>query len=418
MGYLSVKHFMSFSRPAWWSFFLFKAASLLVQAVACRLAKHLMVLIVAAVPSFSAHALVPSAPQLAAGSYILIDANSGHVIVEQMADAQMPPASLTKIMTAFIVSTELEKSTVSLEDEVPISVKAWKMGGSKMFIREGTNVLLGDLLKGVIIQSGNDASIAIAEFIGGSEDGFAELMNQQAFLLGMNNSYFQNATGWPAEGHFSTARDMSKLAQALILRFPDHYGLYSEKEFTYNDITQPNRNGLLWRDRYVDGIKTGHTDEAGYCLVASAEKDGMRLISVVMNTKSVKAREQETQKLLSYGFRYFETHEIYPAAQVLTEARVWGGEQEQFSLGLAEPLVLTIPRGKKPELEAIMEIDREILAPVVEGQSYGVLKVKLDGELIQRRQLVAQSNIAQSGFISRTIDQIVLAVRGLLGMES
>ena len=366
----------------------------------------------------STQALIPSPPQLAAGSYILIDADSGRVIVEYAADEQLPPASLTKIMTGYIVLSELEKETVDLKDPVPVSVKAWKMGGSKMFIREGTEVGLGELLKGVIIQSGNDASVAIAEFIGGSESGFAELMNQQAFMLGMNNSYFLNATGWPAEGHFSTARDMSKLARALIQRYPEHYGLYSEKEFTYNNITQANRNGLLWRDRYVDGMKTGHTEEAGYCLVASAKRDDMRLISVVMNTSSAKAREQETQKLLSYGFRYYETHELYSAGENLVEARVWGGAEEAFTLGLAEPLVITIPRGKKAELDAVMEIDREIVAPIKEGASYGVLKVVLDGELVERRQLVAMHTVEEAGFISRGWDQLVLTFRGLLGMES
>ena len=365
----------------------------------------------------SVSALIPSPPQLAAGSYILIDADSGKVIAEHMADKHLPPASLTKILTAYIVSSEVEKSTIAMDDRVPISVKAWKMGGSKMFIREGTSVELSDLLKGIIIQSGNDASVALAEYIGGSEEGFVELMNQQAFLLGMKNSYFQNSTGWPAEGHYSTARDMSLLAQALVKRFPEHYALYSQKEFTFNEISQDNRNGLLWRDRYVDGIKTGHTEEAGYCLVASAKKDGMRLISVVMDTKSAKAREQETQKLMSYGFRFYETHEIYPATAQLTQARIWGGQQEQLALGLAEPLVLTIPRGRKPELEAIMEIDNEIFAPIEEGSSYGVLKVRLDGELIVRKPLVAKVSIESSGFFSRSWDQLVVSARSLIGLE-
>lgn len=363
-------------------------------------------------------AIVPSPPQVAAGSYILLDANSGHVIAESMADEQLPPASLTKIMTVFLAFSEIQKGTVTLSDEVPISVKAWKMGGSKMFVREGTDVPLQELLKGVVIQSGNDASVAVAEYIGASEQGFAELMNQQAFVLGMNNSYFQNATGWPADGHFSTARDMSILARELVTRFPEQYGLYSQKEYTYNDITQANRNGLLWRDRYVDGIKTGHTEEAGYCLVASAEKDGMRLISVVMNTKSAKAREQETQKLLRYGFRYFETHALYEAGYKLTDAMVWGGEAETVGLMLDEPLTLTIPRGERESLEAVMEIDKEILAPVKRGDSFGVLKIMLNGELIERRPLLALNSVEQSGFFSRSWDQLVLMARGLLGLES
>ena len=381
-------------------------------------ARFLVCLSLAFLISAPVSAMVPSPPQVAAGSYILIDAQSGHVIAESMADEQLPPASLTKIMTVFLAFSEIEKGTVTLGDDVPISVKAWKMGGSKMFVREGTDVPLQELLKGVVIQSGNDASVAVAEYIGASEEGFAELMNQQAFVLGMNNTYFQNATGWPADGHFSTARDMSILARELITRFPDQYGLYSQKEYTYNEITQANRNGLLWRDRYVDGIKTGHTKEAGYCLVASAKKDGMRLISVVMDTKSAKAREQETQKLLRYGFRYYETHDLYDAGYKLADAVIWGGEVESVGLMLEKPLTLTIPRGERENLEAIMEIDKEIIAPVKKGESFGVLKVMLNGELIERRPLLALNSVEESGFFSRSWDQLVLMARGLLGLES
>ncbi len=369
-----------------------------------------------AVFSTWANALIPSPPQLAASSYLLIDADSGKVLVEYQADQQLPPASLTKIMTAYIVSSEIARGSVAESDMVPISVKAWKMGGSRMFIREGSEVLLKDLLKGVIIQSGNDASVALAEYVAGSEESFAEVMNQQAYLLGMNGTHYENATGWPAEGHFSTARDMSKLALALINDFPEHYKLYSEKEFSYNDISQANRNGLLWRDKSVDGIKTGHTEDAGYCLVASAERDGMRLISVVMGTTSSKAREQETQKLLTYGFRYFETHKIYDADTVLADAKIWAGESDSIGLSLEKPLILTIPRGKKSELEAVLEIDSEILAPVETGESFGVLKVNLDGELIERRPLVAVAAVEQAGLFSRLWDQLVLLIRGLLGM--
>ena len=390
--------------------------SCLVRA-AGRSARMKMAGLLAICLSGASQALIPSAPQLAASSYLLIDADSGKVIVEHQADQQLPPASLTKIMTAYIVSSEIARGTISESDTVPISVKAWKMGGSRMFVREGTEVPLKDLLKGVIIQSGNDASVALAEYVAGSEEAFAEVMNQQAYLLKMNGTHFENATGWPAEGHFSTARDLSKLALALINDFPDHYRFYAEKEFTYNDITQANRNGLLWRDKSVDGIKTGHTEDAGYCLVSSAERDGMRLISVVMGTASSKAREQETQKLLTYGFRYFETHNIYDASEVLAEARVWGGKAESVGLTLENPLVLTIPRGRKGELDAVMEIDREIVAPIVSGEDFGVLKVSLDGEVIERRPLVAAQNVEQAGLFSRLWDRLVLFVRGLLGLE-
>lgn len=367
--------------------------------------------------SKAAFGFVPSAPQLAASSYLLIDANSGKVLVEYQADQQLPPASLTKIMTAYIAFSELERGSISEEDSVPISVKAWKMGGSKMFIREGTQVKFGDLLKGMIIQSGNDASVAIAEHIAGSEEGFSELMNQQASLLGMRGTYFRNSTGWPAENHLSTARDLSSLALALISDFSKYYWLYSEKEYTYNDITQANRNGLLWSDKSADGIKTGYTDEAKYCLVASAERDGMRLISVVMGTKNSKAREQETQKLFTYGFRYFETHQVYEQGANLTEAKVWGGKEGTLRLTLEQPLILTIPRGKQGELDAVMEIDNEIVAPVEAGGSYGVLKVSLDGEVIERRPLIAAQSIEQAGLFSRLWDSLVLMVRGLLGLN-
>lgn len=362
--------------------------------------------------------LMPAAPQLNASSYILVDANSGKVIVEQNADQPLPPASLTKIMSGFMVYSELDKGSIKLDDQVPISVKAWKMGGSRMFIREGTDVTLSDLLRGVIIQSGNDATVALAEYVAGDESAFADMMNQQAQQLGMTNSYFRNSTGWPAEGHVSTARDMSTLANALIKRFPEHYRLYSEKEFTYNNITQSNRNGLLWRDQSVDGMKTGHTDEAGYCLVASAKRNDMRLISVVMGTNSKRAREQETQKLLSYGFRYYETHALYGSDEEISAARVWAGDSETFSLVLNEPLTVTIPRGRKDDLQATVEIDREIIAPVTAGDVYGSLILKLDDTLLERRDLVAASAVEEAGLVARLWDQLVLFVRGILGMAS
>jgi len=362
--------------------------------------------------------LMPAPPQLTASSYLLIDARSGKVIVENNADQPLPPASLTKIMSGYIVSSELEKGSVKPDDSVPVSVKAWKMGGSRMFIREGTEVNLMDLLRGVIIQSGNDATVALAEYIAGDEAAFADMMNQQAQQLGMTHSHFKNATGWPAEGHVSTARDMSILARALIERFPEHYALYSEKEFAFNNITQSNRNGLLWRDQNVDGIKTGHTEEAGYCLVASANRNNMRLISVVMGTKSSRSREQETQKLLAYGFRYYETHALYASGEEISGARVWAGKDKTFSLVLNEPLTVTIPRGRKDDLQASVEVDREILAPVQAGDIYGSLILKLDETLLERRDLVAASSVEQAGLFSRLWDQLVLFVRGILGLAS
>lgn len=268
---------------------------------------------------------VPSAPSLAASSYLLIDGRSGTVIVESNSDEPLPPASLTKLMTAYLIEKELKSGAISMDDQVPVSVKAWKTEGSRMFIREGTQVSVSDLLKGIIIQSGNDASVAMAEYLAGSEPAFAELMTAEAASLGMNSTQYFNATGLPAEGHLTTARDLATLAREIIYTHPDLYSLYSERSFTYNDIKQNNRNRLLWRDPSVDGLKTGHTSEAGYCLVASAVRNDMRLISVVMGTSSSQAREQETSKLLNYGFRFFEGVDLFKAGQVLdTTARVWG----------------------------------------------------------------------------------------------
>ena len=268
--------------------------------------------------------IIPSPPQLAAAGYLLVDADTGHVIVEHNSKQRLPPASLTKIMTSYIASSVIKLGTLRLEEEVNISEKAWRMEGSRMFIQEGTQVTVGDLLKGIIIQSGNDASVALAEHIAGAEDAFADVMNQQAQVLGMSDSHFMNATGLPDENHYTTASDLAKLTKALIVDYPEHYKLYSEKYFTFNDIRQPNRNQLLWRDKSVDGVKTGHTDAAGYCLVASAERDGMRLISVVMGTESEQARATESQKLLTYGFRYYETIRLYEASTSLKTVKVWG----------------------------------------------------------------------------------------------
>ena len=344
-------------------------------------------------------------------------ANSGKVIVESNADQRLSPASLTKMMTGYIASAEITKQTISAEDMVPISVKAWRMQGSKMFIREGTSVPVRELLKGVIIQSGNDASVALAEFIAGDEMAFSEIMNQQAQLLGMTQTEFKNSTGWPAEGHLTTARDLTILAARLIKDFPDHYALYSQKEFTYNDITQLNRNGLLWRDASVDGLKTGWTEEAGYCLVASAQKNGMRLVSVVMGAKSERAREQETQKLLSYGFRYYETHTLYEMGQVVNSSQLWAGLEKYFDLVVEDDIILTIPRGERDLLEVSIEVDKNIVAPVIAGQSYGVLNIKKGDELLIQRNIVAAKDVDSAGFLLRLWDLIILFFRGVLGFS-
>jgi D-alanyl-D-alanine carboxypeptidase (penicillin-binding protein 5/6) len=358
-------------------------------------------------------ALIPSAPQVSASSYILMDATSGDILIAEDSHKRLPPASLTKMMTAYIVEHEVAEGRINLYDQVPISVKAWKTGGSKMFIKEGTKVVLEDLLKGVVIQSGNDASIALAEYVAGSESAFADIMNQQAKLLGMKDTNFENSTGLPSENHYTTAFDLALLAQAIIMNYPEQYLMYAEKYFTYNSIRQPNRNRLLWRDKSVDGLKTGHTEEAGYCLVSSAERDGMRLISVVMGTNSENARAQESQKLLNYGFRYFETHNLYNAGASLIESTVWLGLASKVQLGLAKEVIITIPRGQKDALKAELLVDPIVKAPLTVGQKLGQLEVTLKGEIIVSEPLVALEPVPEAGFFKRLWDSIKLFFIGL-----
>lgn len=367
------------------------------------------------VSAFAESEFIPSAPQIAATAYIVMDADTGKVILEQSSKEQFAPASLTKMMTSYIVEYELNKGNVSKGDQVLVSEKAWRTEGSRMFIKEGTQVSLEDLLRGIIIQSGNDASVAVAEHIAGSESAFADLMNQHAELLGMKNSHFANATGLPADGHVSTAEDLAILARAIISEFPEQYGVYAEKYFTYNGIRQPNRNKLLWRDHTVDGLKTGHTEEAGYCLVASAKREGMRLISVVLGTKSEEARAQESQKLLAYAFRYYRTHKLYGADEVLSSAQVWGGQTDQVKLGLKEALAVTIPRGQAEALQATMDVDQVINAPVVKGQEYGVVRVTLEGQEVTTVPLVALEDIEEGGFVKRVWHAIVRFFSSLIG---
>ncbi|TBW56209.1 D-alanyl-D-alanine carboxypeptidase [Marinobacter halodurans] len=352
--------------------------------------------------------LIPSPPQIAATSYVLMDAASGHIIVQGNSDERLPPASLTKMMTAYIVERELSEGRISMSDEVPISVHAWRTGGSRMFVKEGSRVTVKNLLHGLIIQSGNDASVALAEYVAGSEGAFADIMNQQAQILGMKNTHFMNATGLPHDDHYSSAHDLALLARAIINDYPDNYSIYSQKYFTYNDIRQPNRNSLLWRDPSVDGLKTGHTEAAGYCLVASAKRDDMRLIGVVMGTKSENARAQEVQKLLNYGFRYYETHSLFKAGQPLKDATVWGGKKESIQVGLANDAIVTIPRGTKDSLESVMDIDSVIKAPVKAGQELGQVRVTLNGQEVLKRPVVALEAVDEGGFFKRIWDAIKL----------
>lgn len=357
--------------------------------------------------------LIPSPPSLAASSWLLMDADTGKVLVSHNADERLPPASLTKLMTAYLVEHELSRGNIDRDDQVLVSEKAWRTGGSRMFIQEGSQVSVDQLLQGVIIQSGNDASVALAEHIAGGESAFADLMNQQADRMGMVNTHFANATGLPHENHYSSAHDLALLARHIINDYPEQYKVYAEKEYTYNDIRQPNRNRLLWRDSSVDGLKTGHTEAAGYCLVASAKRDDMRLISVVMGTDSDEARAQESQKLLSYGFRFYETMELYPQGAVLASPRIWGGEKNNLRLGVDREVRMTVPRGRGEELAARLNLPASIEAPVEAGARLGTLEIKLGDEVIGERPLVALESIDQGGIFKRLLDSVRRFISGL-----
>ncbi len=354
---------------------------------------------------------IPNPPALDADSYFLIDYDSGRVLAEKEPDKRIEPASITKLMTAYLVDKAIADGDIALDEMVTISEKAWRMKGSKMFVEVGKKVTVEDLLKGLIIQSGNDASVALAEHIAGTESAFAGYMNHQAKLLGMTNTNFVNATGWPHEDHYSSARDIAILTAAVIRDFPESYRFYKEREYTFNKIRQFNRNRLLWHDETVDGVKTGHTEAAGFCLVASAERGDMRLISVVLGADSDKSRTQSSQSLLNYGFRFFETHRLYRAEEVLKTTRIWYGEQEQVGLGVGRDIYVTIPRGRYRELDASMEIDSEISAPIARGQDLGVVNIRLDDELMLSEKIVAMQDIAEGSLLVRAMDSIKLMFR-------
>ncbi len=363
----------------------------------------------------AAQAIIPRPPNVAASSYILMDARTGHIIVEENADESLPPASLTKIMTAYIAAEEIQLNNLTWEDPVHISEKAWRMEGSKMFVGVDTQVSLEDLMRGIIIQSGNDASVAVAEHIAGSEDAFADMMNQYAEVLGMTNSFFMNSSGLDTDLYYNrmSARDLAILARATIQNHPEHYAMYAEREFTYNGIRQPNRNSLLFRDRNVDGMKTGWTEAAGFCLVASAERDGMRLITVVMGTESEDARAIETQKLLTYGFRYYETHKLYDANQPVSNVRVWSGEQGAVDLGIRDEVYITIPRGQAEAMSASMELDEVITAPLEQGQVMGTINVVMEDDLLYQGEVIALQAVDRAGIFKRFIDWLTLMFTNL-----
>ncbi|UCB54431.1 MAG: D-alanyl-D-alanine carboxypeptidase [Thiotrichales bacterium] len=359
------------------------------------------------VSTASAAVPIPAPPQVSAKNFILVDAHSGHVLAEKEADVQVEPASITKLMTSYVIYHEFAQGRLSMEDMVTISEKAWRMGGSRMYVEVDKQVSVHDLMKGLIIQSGNDATVALAEHVAGSEQAFVDLMNQYASKLGMSNTYFANSTGWPAEGHLTSARDIATLALAVIQEFPEHYAWYKEKVFTYNNIKQYNRNKLLWSDASVDGIKTGHTESAGYCLVSSAVRSDMRLIAVVLGTESEKARASVSQSLLNYGFRFFETHKLYAAGEILNRSRVWKGDTEKVSLGLIEDLYITIPRGSYGQLEAVMDVDANIVAPLDKGSQHGAVRVTLAEEEMLKAPLVALESINEGSIFQIAKDHIL-----------
>jgi serine-type D-Ala-D-Ala carboxypeptidase (penicillin-binding protein 5/6) len=351
-------------------------------------------------------ASIPALPGFAFKSHYLVDFATDRVLAASAADTRVEPASLTKLMTAYVVFSALKAGRIHLDEQANVSERAWRMDGTRMFIELHSHVGVEDLVRGMLIQSGNDASVALAEHIAGSVEAFVAEMNAAAHMLGMDNSEFRNPHGMPARGHFSTAHDMAILAKAIIGEFPEFYGLYAEREFSYNGIKQLNRNRLLWRDPSVDGMKTGHTDAAGYCLVSSAERDGMRLIAVVMGAESARLRNDGAQKLLDYGFANYETHKLYSAGEQLDAARVWGGEFEYAELGLAEDLFVTIPRGAYSALAASMNLPTELAAPLPQGARVGDVSVSFAGEPVATTPLVVLEPVPDGGVWARMRDEL------------
>ncbi len=363
----------------------------------------------------SGPAPIPAAPVLGAKSYILQDFFSQQTLVEHNADMRVEPASLTKLMTSYVVFKELTAGKIKLEDTVVVSEAAWRTGGSRMFVDPSMSPSVQDLLRGVIIQSGNDACVALAEHIAGSEEAFAGLMNHYSEELGMTGTHFMNSTGLPHEEHYTTARDVVRLSSAIINEFPEYYSWYSEKEFTFNEIRQHNRNTLLWRDPAIDGLKTGHTEAAGYCLASSALRDGMRLVAAVMGSDSESSRASESQTLLNYGFRFYETIQLYQAKTELAKAKVWKGTSEEVSAGLAQPLFITIQRGRYDDLKAQVELQSEVTAPLAEGAVVGSINISLDDNAIVNLDLVTLAAVEQAGFMGRSWDGLKMWVGGMWG---
>ena len=362
---------------------------------------------------------VPNPPDLNLKSYILIDPNTNHVIAQSNSDGQIEPASMTKVMTAYVVADQIKNNLISLDDEVLISEKAWKMGGSKMFIEVGKKVTVLDLLKGIMIQSGNDASVAIAEYVGGTEDGFVDLMNSYATAMGMESTNFKNSTGLPSEGHLTSASDLALLTSEFITNFPDIYLLFKEKEFEYGGISgnKYNRNKLLWRDETSDGVKTGHTSSAGYCLIGSAKRANMRLITVVAGSDSANNSFSDTQRLLEYGFRFYATQKYFEVDKEYTISEVWGGKSDTVSLGVPEDVSITLPRTSFKDVKVNYNIKNNIQAPINKGQEIGTLEIISNDEVITTSNLIALEDVEAKGFFGRLWSRFVLWLYGLFGIS-
>tara|TARA_B100001989_G_scaffold51081_1_gene33158 strand:+ start:2304 stop:3476 length:1173 start_codon:yes stop_codon:yes gene_type:complete len=370
----------------------------------------IVLLVAFAMPNFllTEESFIPKPPSINASNYILIDSTSGRILAEKNADERIEPASITKIMTGYVAADQIAKGFVSLEDQVLISENCWRKGGSKMFIREGTRVSLSDLIKGMVIQSGNDASCAIAEHVAISEEGFIDLMQLYVDELGLNNTQFKNVSGWPDPDHYSSARDLAKLTKNLIDKFPQHYSLYKERYFTFNEIKQRNRNSLLWQDESIDGVKTGHTESAGYCLVSSGVRNDTRLIAVTLKSSSEKSRLTDNRRLLDYGFRYFRTKKVLESNVSLLVEQVWGGETESVSLSSAQDFYLTLSPRDFPRVEPEVKLNDYLQAPIAKGQVVGQVDLILDGDSIASVEVVAMEEVPALGFFGTVWSNIKL----------
>ena len=356
---------------------------------------------------------IPAAPPLAAKAYVLLDFNSGQLLVSQNPDERMEPASLTKLMTAYITFSALKQKTLKPDQIVPVSERAWRAEGSRMFIEPRKPVTVDELTRGMIVQSGNDACIALAEAIAGSEDVFAQMMNREAQRLGMKNTHFVNSTGLSHQQHYSTAHDLALLATAIIRDFPDYYPLYSLKEFRYNNITQANRNRLLWQDPTVDGMKSGYTENAGYCLITSAKRESQRLVSVVLGTGSESARAAESQKLLNYGFQFYDSARLYEKNHTVATLQVWKGGANSIKAGFTSDLYLSLPKGQADKVKATVESAQPLLAPISAGQKVGVMKLTLDGKPYREVPVVALESVPLAGIFGRGWDSLRLLFKRL-----